>query len=360
MAKTNIEWTEETWNPVTGCTPVSAGCEHCYARRMATRLAGRCGYPKDEPFAITLHPDRLTQPLRWRKPRTVFVCSMGDLFHERVPSEFIDQVFAVMAACPQHTFQVLTKRPERMRDLLVHEDVLCDISRAASNMAQHELISEDRYDAIDEALRGDSSIWPPPNVWLGVSVEDQQTADERIPLLLQCPAALRFVSCEPLLGPVRLQRQLGFEYRHRHKDGSWFKPIPGSYPVRLLDWLIVGGETGPGARPMHPQWARSIRDQCQAAGVPFFFKQWGEWLHGSQVPPVSPDPQQWTRGQLVHWLPSGLITIAPRQTEHLPTQIVDEDEQHVGQVVRVYRVGRKRAGRLLDGQLHEAMPEVAK
>lgn len=342
MAKTNIEWTEETWNPVTGCTPVSAGCEHCYARRMATRLAGRCGYPKDEPFAITLHPDRLTQPLRWRKPRTVFVCSMGDLFHERVPSEFIDQVFAVMAACPQHTFQVLTKRPERMRDLLVHEDVLCDISRAASNMAQHELISEDRYDAIDEALRGDSSIWPPPNVWLGVSVEDQQTADERIPLLLKCPAAVRFVSCEPLLGPVDLSLWL---YRKHPPSGD----LPSCHEnLFWLDWIIVGGETGPGARPMHPQWARSIRDQCAAAGVPFFHKHHGEYI----------------------CIPRDEIT-AEQQAEHerCRCHLIDSTGRRINAQIAgmaanhpdvhyAIRVGRQRAGRLLDGKLHDAMPEA--
>jgi len=176
---TRIEWTDVSWNPVTGCSKVSRGCQFCYAERMAKRLAGRGGYPAENPFAVTLHPERLDEPLHWRKPRRVFVCSMGDLFHKDVPSGFITEVFAVMALCPQHTFQVLTKRPERMAEYLADEDLPDYIDTMACN-----------YGACHANLDG---RWPLPNVWLGTSVEDQATADERIPHLLRCPAAVRFV-----------------------------------------------------------------------------------------------------------------------------------------------------------------------
>lgn len=227
MGGTKIEWADRVWNPVTGCTPVSAGCDHCYARRMATRLRGRAGYPADNPFRVTCHPDRLEEPRHWRKPSRVFVCSMGDLFHTAVSVEVLRRVWDIMAQCPRHTFMVLTKRPDRMRNLL-----------SASGHLRRE--------------------HPLANVWLGVSVEDQRTADERIPILKQIAVPVRFVSVEPMLGPVnlgRLDRQ----------------------PPYILDWIICGGETGPGARPMHPDWARSLRDQCVEAGVPFFFKSWGKW-----------------------------------------------------------------------------------
>ncbi len=246
MSPSKIEWTDETWSPVTGCTRVSAGCDHCFARRMAKRLAGRFGYPKDEPFAVTLHPSKLDAPLRWRKPRRVFVVSMGDLFHPDVPSIFLCEVFAVMAASPTHTFQILTKRPERMRDWLT---------------------------------RGPDPMWPFPNVWLGVSVEDQDAAEERIPLLLDTPAAVRFVSCEPLLGPVDLDqwtvRDLS-ECCTEHMPWLRQPDDPGDGPPSGgLDWVIAGGESGPRARPAHPDWFRGLRDQCQAAGVAFHFKQHG-------------------------------------------------------------------------------------
>ena len=209
---TDIEWTDETWNPVTGCTKVSPGCDHCYAERVTERFHGKGAFER-----IVLHPDRLDKPLHWRKPRKVFVNSMSDLFHEQVPDTFIGLVWQVMAETPQHTFQILTKRHARMRSF----------------------------------LRQWPNYEPLPNVWLGVSVEDQKWADIRVPALIQTPAAVRFLSCEPLLGPVRI----GY--------------------MSLLDWVIVGGESGPGARPMHPDWARDLRDQCEAAGVPFLFKQWG-------------------------------------------------------------------------------------
>ena len=231
---TKIEWTDETWNPITGCKKVSDGCKNCYAERMAKRLAGRYGYPADDPFKPTLHEDKLDVPLKWKKPRRIFVCSMGDLFHEDVHRETILRVWKTMAESPQHTFQVLTKRPERMMYIL--------------EQWMHPAL---RLSLVDHT-------WPLPNVWLGVTAENQETADQRIPILLNTPAAVRFVSCEPLLGPVDLHP-------------GWLLPI--SPTTSKLNQVIVGGESGPGARPMNPDWARSIRDQCKAAGVPFFMKQ---------------------------------------------------------------------------------------
>jgi len=225
--KSRIEWTDATWNPTTGCTKVSQGCKHCYAERFAKRM----GYDFSQ---VELHPARLEIPLHWKKPRRIFVDSMSDLFHEKVPTHFIDQVFIVMARAEHHIFQVLTKRPQRMMEYIL-----------------------DFY----------PPGWVYENIWLGVSCEDQKTADERIPWLLSTPTAVRFVSCEPLLEEIDLEMA-----------GAIHIGAPGSATTwRKLDWLICGGESGPGARPMHPDWARSIRDQCQAAGVPFFFKQWGEW-----------------------------------------------------------------------------------
>ena len=214
MAATKIEWTDATWNPVTGCHKISPGCKHCYAERMSKRLHA-AGMPKyRNGFAVvTTHPDALDIPLRWRKPRAIFVNSMSDLFHDAVPDDFIRQVFAVMTQAHWHRYQVLTKRPERLL-------------------------------ALNETLP-----WP-PQVWLGVSVESDRYVG-RIDLLRQTDAAVKFLSLEPLLGP-----------------------LPG-LNLHGIDWVIVGGESGPGARPMQREWAADIRDQCLAAGVPFHFKQWG-------------------------------------------------------------------------------------
>jgi protein gp37 len=203
-----IEWTEMTWNPVTGCTKVSQGCKHCYAERLANRFWGERKFTD-----VMVHPERLDQPMKWRKPRTIFVNSMSDLFQEEVPSSFIRSVFEVMASCPQHSFQVLTKRAAR----------LAKLSRQLT--------------------------WP-ENVWMGVSVEDERNVG-RIEYLRRVPARVRFLSLEPLIGPLD----------HLNLDG--------------IGWVIVGGESGPGARAMNPDWVESIYRQCRAAGVPFFFKQWG-------------------------------------------------------------------------------------
>lgn len=235
MAMTKIDWCNRVWNPITGCSPVSEGCRNCYAQRMANRLKGRYGYPKDDPFRVTFHPERLEEPLHWKKPSKIFVCSMGDLFHEDVDSYWHVKIMQIIRKCPYHIFLFLTKRPEKMKDILFHWFV--------PNI---------------------------PNLWLGVSVEDQSTADKRIPILLQIPAAKRFVSCEPLLNSIDIKSYLpGTVWGGFRENPSTVKIILG------IDWLIVGGETGPGARPLNPDWIRSLRDQCQTVGMPFFFKNWG-------------------------------------------------------------------------------------
>jgi len=294
----NIEWTDVTWNPVVGCTPVSPGCLNCYAATMARRLEGMgvAGYaPREVPATmgtpydswepaktiriaevrggravftgdVRTVPDQLTEPLHWRKSRRVFVNSMSDLFHEAVPFEFIDRVFAVMALCPQHTFQVLTKRPERMAEYTNDPGRLTMVAQAAALLGH-----------------GEASMhieMPLPGVWLGTSVEDQARADERIPHLLRCPAAVRFLSVEPLLEAVDLVSALAFgcadahDVRRRGVRGDPF-----------VDWVIVGGESGK-ARPCDVAWVRSVVTQCRDAGVPCFVKQLGakptghaQWHH---------------------------------------------------------------------------------
>jgi len=287
MGITQIDWADRVWNPVTGCTKVSAGCAHCYAERMSKRLRGRCGYPADDPFKVTLHAERLEEPLHWRKPSRVFVCSMGDLFHEDVPDEFICNVFHVISMATEHIFLILTKRPERLLEYIEGSQVGAFLF----------------FD----------------NVWFGVSVEDQATADERIPLLLQTPAEKRFVSYEPALGPVDFKQATHRDIAKRQRERS----ITYLKAVRL-DWLIMGGESGPGARPMHPDWARSARDQCQAAGVPFFFKQWGEWAPNCRCD-----------------------TKRPHKTT----------SRTQGKMGCMFRCGKKAAGHILDGHEYREVPE---
>lgn len=271
---TEIEWTDVVWNPTTGCDKVSLGCDNCYALTMAKRLKGMgsAKYQTDgDPrtsgpgFGLAMHDDVLTLPLRWRVPRKVFVNSMSDLFHPKVTDGFIAEVFAVMARATQHTFQILTKRPPRM----------------------HALLSRNSFrDNLDHL----GQPWPLPNVWLGVSVENQEQAEARIPRLLDTPAAVRWLSCEPLLGKVDLD--IG-DPHHGHEsddvDGyphppacltcstddnavRYFRREPDGFGI---DWVVVGGESGLASRPMNPAWARSLRDECVDAGVPFLFKQWG-------------------------------------------------------------------------------------
>jgi protein gp37 len=260
---TKISWTNQTWNPVTGCSKVSPGCAHCYAESLSLRFgwSSKAWTPENAQENVILHPERLEKPLSWRKPARVFVNSMSDLFHELVPFEFIDKVFAVMAAGRSHTFQVLTKRPERLLEYMMTPN--------------REEIVEDAIEALC-GRKGWCYVpweWPLKNVWLGTSVENQHWADIRVPLLLQTPAAVRFLSCEPLLGPVDLSvaRLPSGATGHPLKVEEGVYPISGF--VGPLHWIIAGGESGPGYRAMDPEWARSLRDQCQAAGVAFFYKQ---------------------------------------------------------------------------------------
>ena len=254
-----IEWTDATWNPVSGCTKVSPGCDHCYAETLAERFRGGKAWPNG--FDLTLRPKRLDEPFKWREPKRVFVNSMSDLFHDGISDDYIAHVFAVMALAPRHTFQVLTKRHARMRSLLTDED----FRGLVSGYIVAYNVEEGRDDShLCWPERADD-WWPLDNVWLGVSVEDQKWADIRIPVLLDTPAAIRFLSCEPLLGPVSLD--------------PW--RVPGHAPNPLmpadtrLGWVIVGGESGHGSRPIEAEWVRTLRDQCVLARVPFFFKQWG-------------------------------------------------------------------------------------
>ncbi len=295
---TGISWTDATWNPLRGCSRVSAGCVHCYAETVAARFSG-----SGQPYEGLVHritrgwngklrfvEDALEQPLRWARPRLIFVNSMSDLFHENVPDAWIDRIFAVMALALRHTFQVLTKRPERM---LAYMNMRTD-NREHAISEQMRVISHGRDPGLPEL--------PLPNVWLGVSVEDQTAADLRIPLLLQCSAAVRWLSCEPLLGPVDLDRVL-WPNKNGHRGEH-------SGELGQIDWVVAGGESGPGARPMQPVWARTLRDACVQAGVPYYFKQWGEWA------------------------PAGAAAGSER----------------------LVRVGKRKAGSLLDGVDHKAWP----
>lgn len=261
---TKIEWTDATWNPITGCTKVSPGCDHCYAETFAERFRGVPGHHFERGFDVQLRPDKLDLPLRWRKPRRVFVNSMSDLFHDSVPDEYIATVFAVMALAPQHTFQVLTKRHARMRSLLN-----TDTFRQAVLVEAHRA----KWGAAADLA---SWAWPLRNMWLGVSTENQQWADIRIPALLDTPAAVRWISAEPLLGPIDLSAWIyGRVWPSTARGSGGYGGSTITVDPSLLNWVVVGGESGPGARPMHPSWARSLRDQCAAAEVPLLLKQWG-------------------------------------------------------------------------------------
>ncbi len=344
---TAIEWTEQTWNPVAGCSIVSPGCTHCYAMRQAARIErmlpslehykGLTKPSKAGPVwtgKVALAPEKtLLEPLRRRKPTMYFVNSMSDLFHEDVPDEWIDQIFATMALAPQHTFQVLTKRSARMREFVsrlgaAHVELMrCLDSRPATEAYPAAI---DAFPAYAGSLGHPSQhgLWPLPNVWLGVSAERQQEADERIPDLLKTPAAVRFVSLEPLLGPIDLVR---------------FVPSWDAVPLMPIDWVIVGGESGRNARPMHPDWARSLRDQCTAAGVAFFFKQWGGW---SVVFDRDRDDPDWRR------CPEAKTPIE----RYL--NLAGGHGFHGERVVFMRNVGKKAAGRLLDGRTWDEMPRA--
>lgn len=346
-ANTNIQWTDATWNPVRGCSRVSEGCRNCYAEKVAARFSGpglpyeglaRVGVGGGARWTgeVRMVPEHLADPLRWTRPRRVFVNSMSDLFHEKLTNEEIAAVFGVMAAAPRHTFQLLTKRAERMREWFAwFRGELGDEARAEN------LLSEGYADAVFDGSNGDHDAktcemldrirdahdahldempWPLPNVHLGVSVEDQETADERIPHLLATPAAVRFVSYEPALGPVdftsitlpdevaasarlsvaRINALTDQDDEHYFNDHA------------KLDWIIVGGESGPGARPFDISWARSTVEQCRAAGTAVFVKQLGKRPRfPGEAAPWRPrdgkagDPAEWPEDLRVREFPGG-------------------------------------------------------
>ena len=408
----SIEWTEATWNPVAGCSILSPGCTNCYAMKMAGRIEAMDAALGHAPHYRGLTQKTkagavwtgkmsvasnltVTQPLRWKRPRRIFVNSMSDLFHEGVADETIDRIFAVMALCPQHTFQVLTKRAKRMReyfaerwqgtparDIRMPDGKVLHVPRGGETGRRHQVEEAlraiaDKRGMIDPDIdeqwdeKGRLKIarfdWPLPNVWLGVSTEDQVRADERIPHLLATPAAKRFISAEPLLGAIDLHETwlpcpackgrgwylARFADNHPSPCKACIKAAAAvgvavpegamAKPGTRLDWVIAGGESGPRARPMHPDWARSLRDQCAAAGVPFFFKQWGEW---------GPD-----------W--EGAATCAGCDSQKFDTVTKNGECSHCGKtdwlrakkpLESLARVGKKAAGAELDGKLHREFP----
>ena len=332
MQRTKIDWCDYTWNVVTGCTKVSQGCAHCFAEGIAHRFWGERKFTD-----VQCHNDRLDQPLHVKKPGRVFVNSMSDLFHPDVPDEFITEVFIRMYESKDLTFIILTKRPERM------------LSWIRSDIA----------DGTDPNNPLDASQ-PLPNVWLGVSVEDQKTADERIPLLLQTPAAVRFVSVEPMLGAVDLTRYLAPSMQINADDKlapetakaliEMGKLAYRQYAEPSLDWVICGGESGPNARPMHPDWAWSLRDQCIAANTPLFFKQWGEWSAIREFPTF----QKWVQ-KAQTWLSAGDICM---DATGKVCRIGGDFETAQYPITIMRKVGKKNAGSLLDGKVWNQYPEA--
>lgn len=398
MTASKIEWTERSdWNPIRGCTRISPGCGGpgdeggCYAEAMAARFSddGQWGHGYAERTAkggrwtgrVAVQWDRLDLPLRWRKASIIFASSTSDFFHEKIPMDEVTQLFGVMIAAHHlrgHIFQVLTKRADRMRAFLNNPD-FWELANVEAGMHVMEHVDPLDRRSDDARAKNDADYGPdkpPPGIWLGVSVEDQQRADERVPDLIWTPAAVRFLSCEPLLGPVDLTSikaprwpeepadELDINWRFdalTTGDYYWFDPGQGYYgdsgdgPYRTgrIDWVIAGGESGQKARPMHPDWVRGLRDQCAGATlhgdeapVPFFFKQWGEW---------APDV-----GAVDGWT----IDDDPEVSKY-PHR--DWEGDHYGEPYgrgwmddvepdTVSRIGKKQAGRLLDGIEHSEMP----
>lgn len=360
---TGIEWADATWNPIVGCSIVSPGCTNCYAMGMAARIeamqpashyAGTTQKAKAGAVwsgKLALAPEHVfTQPLRWRRPRRIFVNSMGDLFHEDAPDHWIDRVFAIMALAPQHTFMVLTKRSARMRQYLTEDRRRWRCLSVDGLFPQRTDASRQARDRLAR-LTAPGMPAPLENVWLGVSTEDQRRADERVPDLLTTPAAIRFVSAEPLLGPLNLF-SLNERCDERGTITDWRDALrglrfgPSQRETARLDLVIAGGESGPKARPMHPDWARSLRDQCAASGTAFFFKQWGEWEAAVDRERDDPD---WRLDYSVKYADQ-----APHKWLNLEGGRGFHGERfHV-----MRRVGKRAAGRLLDGVEHNAMPEA--
>lgn len=356
MADSMIGWTGKCWNIIGGCTNESTGCLNCWSRKLVgTRFRENPRYDgltvvrgDGKPHwtgKISLFEDRLEEPMHWRKPQLVFVASQADLFHPGVPEEFIDRAFAIMALCPHHTFQILTKRPQRMREYLSDEhEVQERIATALGKMLDGQWIwnegkrfrnriermiglfygyetesDEDTGEEYD--VQSAETVWPLRNVWLGTSTENQETFDKRAPELLDIAWPVHWLSIEPQVGSI---------------------VIPDNY-LRELEWIVLGGESGTGARPMHPDWARSVRDQCEATGIPFFFKQTGEWL-----------------GWQHQWGPFWKSIRGDEVDSHAWPDITGEEPE--GWIADlhddvVYQwVGKKAAGDILDGKRYQQFP----
>lgn len=342
----------ETWNPIVGCTKVSPGCDNCYAERMAFRIAnmqlknhGKNGYHYTEVSKLTsigwtgetrLINEALRKPLAWREPRMIFVCSMSDLFHESVPFEWIDEVFIkVSVTHPKHLFIILTKRPQRMAEYF--------------NRPESKILT---------SFKGK----PLQNFWIGVTAENQEQANKRIPILLQIPAAKRFVSIEPMLGPVKLNSLIREDGSNAWVDDclTGFKAHgAGGWYANKLDWVICGGESGPKARPMHPDWVRSLRDQCASANVPFFFKQWGEWQ------------SYWfnmTSKEVCFKMYSSYLQFTQKDWVNKGDACISLDgklcktggdmQQAQYPVAIMQRLGRKNTGNMIDGERHQNWPII--
>ncbi|MDZ4382829.1 MAG: phage Gp37/Gp68 family protein [Parvibaculum sp.] len=402
-AKSGIEWTDATWNPVrarlksggsgaardnreraralaagtlTGwhCEHVSEGCRNCYAEGINKRLGTKLDFKPGHLGKIDIFLDEklLTDPLRWKKPRSVFVSSMTDVFADFVSDEMLDRMFAVMALASQHFFRMLTKRGERMRDYVSHAHTAARVTQQMFEVARERgtpITRESHPELYDEDGFATRTVaWPLPNAGLGVSVEDQASADERIPHLLATPAAMRFVSCEPLLGPVILEEAWHGESALNSEcwgECGWcvnglpplhncYNNLESLYTDRSgLDEVICGGESGAHARPMHPDWARSLRDQCADAGVPFFFKQWGEWL------PWEPEQGPCWKSQNGRSEDSHNLFPTDFDSQTRWNDGLDHVADGEGQAA-FERVGKKAAGAALDGREHrEVAAQVA-
>ena len=396
--KTHIQWTDATWNPITGCSIVSKGCTNCYAMQLAgTRLKH---HPTREGLTrqangnhvwtgeVRFNEKQLTEPLRWTKPRRIFVCAHGDLFHENVPDAWIDRVFAVMALTPQHTYQVLTKRPERMRDYMRDPETFHRLFEAmmVHTDAGYPCVKGTRqaYGLPWARPKSAHDWWPLRNVWLGVSIEDQATADQRIPILMQTPAALHWYSGEPLLGEINL-RELAWPSDWSRCECEDHKPTLNAFTASVycagccegaeslnlhpIAWGVVGGENGP--RPLHPDWAMSLLVQHEGEEVPFFFKQWGTWKPISQMSEAETESCYRPRviakpGQDQSTLNDIYGRRCLVQTKAISLQgravSVDAPEafhtSHGDGWMMTFALGKKAAGDLLNGVQHHNWPEM--
>lgn len=386
--KTSIEWTDATWNPITGCSIVSPGCTNCYAMKLAgTRLRnmpsrkGLTNQTKAGPVwngEMRFNEEFALQPLHWKRPRMIFVCAHGDLFAEGVPDEWIDRVFAVMALAPHHTFQVLTKRSDRMRAYVNDPQTIKRVYHLVCDMAlEHRvnvtLIADRSHEGLaPPGARVYLGQWPLSNVWKGVSAEDQKRANERVPDLAYTLAAVRWISAEPLLGSIDLERILFCEkyYRsgaHHYVDvlrGGFWSPKPffrasqdgeeksfftnhSDLKDNLIHWVVAGGESGSASRPMHPDWVRQLRDQCENAGVPFFFKQWGNWSSIMDRNKADPD-----------WRADYANRLNDRHPDISWLNFEGGSGFHGERFHVMQRIGKAKAGRILDGITHDAFPKI--